>query len=123
MAALRYVLLLQRDVPKAATFYSRGLGLKVKVLTERWAELEAGSTTLALKAVDGCVRRLSPFSCLLLCAAVAPVHAGSSMASCHNSPVPVLAQSSLLYSRRPDHKLALALPPGRPAAQWAIVPS
>lgn len=55
MAALRYVLLLQRDVPKAATFYNRGLGLKVKVLTERWAELEAGPTTLALKAVDGCV--------------------------------------------------------------------
>ncbi|KAK9807234.1 hypothetical protein WJX73_000177 [Symbiochloris irregularis] len=64
MAALRHVLLLQRDVPKAATFYSRGLGLKVKVLTERWAELEAGSTTLALKAVDGeacCSVGYSPF--------------------------------------------------------------
>ena len=53
MATLRYVLLLQKDVPKAALFYSQGLGLTVKVLTERWAELQAGSTTIALKAVEG----------------------------------------------------------------------
>ncbi len=53
---LRQVLLLQRDVPKATRFYQEGLGLKVKVLTERWAELDAGSTTLALKAVEGYVR-------------------------------------------------------------------
>lgn len=51
---LRQVLLLQRDVPKATKFYQEGLGLRVKVLTERWAELDAGSTTLALKAVEGC---------------------------------------------------------------------
>lgn len=53
---LRQVLLLQRDVPKSTKFYKEGLGLKVKVLTERWAELDAGSTTLALKAVEGCGR-------------------------------------------------------------------
>ena len=51
---LRQVLLLQRDVPKATKFYKEGLGLRVKVLTERWAELDAGSITLALKAVEGC---------------------------------------------------------------------
>lgn len=51
---LRQVLLLQRDVPKATKFYQAGLGLRVKVLTERWAELDAGSITLALKAVEGC---------------------------------------------------------------------
>lgn len=50
---LRHILLLQRDVPKAAKFYSEGLGLKVKVLTERWAELYCGSSILALKAVEG----------------------------------------------------------------------
>lgn len=55
---LRQVLLLQRDVPKATKFYQEGLGLRVKVLTERWAELDAGSTTLALKAVEGCVTLL-----------------------------------------------------------------
>ena len=54
MATLRHVLLLQRDVPRAARFYSEGLGLPIAVLTERWAELRAGSTSLALKAVDGC---------------------------------------------------------------------
>ena len=51
---LRQVLLLQRDVPKAAKFYQTTLGLRVKVLTDRWAELDAGPTILALKAVDGC---------------------------------------------------------------------
>lgn len=53
MASLKYVLLLQRDVPRAAVFYSQGLGLRLKVLTERWAELDAGATTIALKAVEG----------------------------------------------------------------------
>jgi catechol 2,3-dioxygenase-like lactoylglutathione lyase family enzyme len=57
---LRQVLLLQRDVPKATRFYQEGLGLRVKVLTERWAELEAGSTTLALTAVEGCVQFSRP---------------------------------------------------------------
>ena len=52
-AALRSVLLLQRDVPKAAKFYQQSLGLPVKVLTERCAELDAGSLTLTLKQVEG----------------------------------------------------------------------
>jgi catechol 2,3-dioxygenase-like lactoylglutathione lyase family enzyme len=51
--SLRYVLLLQRDLHKAVRFYGDGLGLPVKVVTERWAELAAGSSTLALKATDG----------------------------------------------------------------------
>lgn len=53
-AVLRHVLLLQKDVQKAAHFYQHGLGLHVNVLTERWAELQAGSSKIALKAVDGC---------------------------------------------------------------------
>ncbi|GMH43817.1 hypothetical protein BSKO_11751 [Bryopsis sp. KO-2023] len=53
MTSLRHVLLLQRNVATAARFYSEGLGLKLEVLTERWAELKAGQTTLALKAVEG----------------------------------------------------------------------
>jgi catechol 2,3-dioxygenase-like lactoylglutathione lyase family enzyme len=52
--ALRYVLLLQRDLPKAVRFYNEGLGLTVKTATERWAELEGGACRIALKAVDGC---------------------------------------------------------------------
>lgn len=55
MATLRSVMLLQRDVGRAARFYSEGLGLRVAVLTERWAELHGGGNmTLTLKAVDGC---------------------------------------------------------------------
>lgn len=53
MAVLRHVLLLQRDVPAAARFYSEGLGLAVNVCTERWAELQSGPTRLGLKGVDG----------------------------------------------------------------------
>lgn len=51
--SLRYIMLLQRDVPKAARFYSEGLGLQLKVLTDRWAELDGGGATIALKAADG----------------------------------------------------------------------
>ena len=50
---LRHILLLQKDVLKAAEFYQQGLGLPVTVLTEKWAELRAGSSTIALKAVEG----------------------------------------------------------------------
>jgi catechol 2,3-dioxygenase-like lactoylglutathione lyase family enzyme len=57
MASLRSVILLQRDVAKAAKFYSEGLGLRISVLTERWAELKGDgpndTTALSLKAVDG----------------------------------------------------------------------
>jgi catechol 2,3-dioxygenase-like lactoylglutathione lyase family enzyme len=53
MATLRYVMLLQKDVSRAARFYNEGLGLPVKVISERWAELDAGGTTIAVKAVDG----------------------------------------------------------------------
>ena len=60
--SLRYVMLLQRDVPKAARFYSEGLGLHLRVLTDRWAELDGGGTTIALKAADGCALGLCPFS-------------------------------------------------------------
>lgn len=51
--SLRYVLLLQRDVAGAAKYYSQGLGLTVNVLTENWAELKSGDTTIALKGVSG----------------------------------------------------------------------
>merc|ERR1711976_21504 len=66
MASLRAVMLLQRDLGKAAQFYSEGLGMRLTVLTERWAELRGGATdtTLALKASDGeafCTTGYSPF--------------------------------------------------------------
>ena len=53
--SLRYVLLLQRDLQKAVRFYGEGVGLPVRVVTERWAELSAGPSTLALKAAEGSV--------------------------------------------------------------------
>ena len=53
--ALRYILLLQRDVPKAAKFFTEGLGLSANVVTEKWAELQSGDSIVALKAADGYV--------------------------------------------------------------------
>ncbi|KAH0468267.1 hypothetical protein IEQ34_003300 [Dendrobium chrysotoxum] len=47
-AAFRWVLQLHRDVPKAARFYSEGLGFSVDVCTLRWAELQSGPLKLAL---------------------------------------------------------------------------
>ena len=61
--SLRYILLLHRDVPKAASFFTEALGLKVSVMTEKWAELRSGDTTIALKAADSeayCSKGYSP---------------------------------------------------------------
>lgn len=58
---LRHVLLLQRDVPKAAQYYAEGLGLPLRVATDTWAELDAGGSTLALKHAPGCAPRRPEF--------------------------------------------------------------
>ena len=50
---LRHVLLLQKDLHKAARFYNEGLELPVLVLSDRWAELGSGPSKIALKAVEG----------------------------------------------------------------------
>ena len=51
-ARLAHVLLLQRDVAAAARFYEEGLGLRCRVRTPRWAEMDAGGGgVLALKEV------------------------------------------------------------------------
>ena len=50
---LRQILLLQRDVRSATRFYSEGLGLRVKVASDTWAELETGGTKITLKAAEG----------------------------------------------------------------------
>ncbi|KAL2892072.1 Protein pelota-like protein, partial [Bienertia sinuspersici] len=47
-AILRWVMQLHKDVPKAANFYSQGLGFTVNVCTPRWAELHLDSFKLAL---------------------------------------------------------------------------
>ncbi|CAM6110495.1 unnamed protein product [Calypogeia fissa] len=48
MALMKYVVLLNKDVPKAARFYAHGLGLAVTVCSERWAELRSGPFKIAL---------------------------------------------------------------------------
>lgn len=53
MACLRYVLMFERDLPKAIQFFKNGLGASVNVATEKWAELKAGNTILALKETEG----------------------------------------------------------------------
>jgi hypothetical protein len=52
MASLRYMLLLSKDVPSAAKFLSEGLGMSATVITEKWAELQSGGSTVAVKAVE-----------------------------------------------------------------------
>ncbi|KAI8100677.1 hypothetical protein M9434_005068 [Picochlorum sp. BPE23] len=49
MAQLRYVLMMERDLPKAIEFLQKGIGARVRVATTTWAELDAGGTTIALK--------------------------------------------------------------------------
>ncbi|CAK9165825.1 unnamed protein product [Ilex paraguariensis] len=47
-ASLRWILQLHKHVPKAARFYSEGLGFTINVCTLRWAELHSGPLKLAL---------------------------------------------------------------------------
>ncbi|RYR19529.1 hypothetical protein HN51_036575 [Arachis hypogaea] len=47
-ASFRWILQLHKDVPKAARFYSEGLGFSTNVCTLRWAELQSGPLHLAL---------------------------------------------------------------------------
>jgi hypothetical protein len=50
---LRNIMLLQRNVPLAAKYYSEGVGLQLRLLTETWAELDAGTAVIALKKAEG----------------------------------------------------------------------
>ena len=50
---LRHVLLLHKDIQKAARFYNEGLSLPILALTDRWAEFGAGSSKIAMKSVEG----------------------------------------------------------------------
>jgi hypothetical protein len=54
MAAIRFrsLLLLSKDVPSAAKFMSEGLGMSTVVITEKWAELELGNSTIAIKSIE-----------------------------------------------------------------------
>ncbi|XP_057421842.1 uncharacterized protein LOC130715742 [Lotus japonicus] len=47
-ASFRWLLQLHKDVPRAAHFYSEGLGFTINVCTLRWAELQSGPLNLAL---------------------------------------------------------------------------
>eukprot|EP00249_Psilotum_nudum_P003734 c17224_g1_i1 orf=417-764(-) len=65
MALLKYVVLLHRDVPRAARFYSQGLGLTVNVCTLRWAELQSGPFKVALMQAPSEFERTKSYSSYL----------------------------------------------------------
>ncbi|MBN8559413.1 MAG: VOC family protein [Leptolyngbya sp. UWPOB_LEPTO1] len=46
----RQIILMVENVSASVEFYREGLGLKVNVVTETWAELEADGTEIALHA-------------------------------------------------------------------------
>ena len=46
----KHVMLMVKDIPATLRFYSEGLGLKVKMSSPGWAELDADGTTIALHA-------------------------------------------------------------------------
>lgn len=51
--SLRYILLLQRDVPKAVKIFTEGIGIPARIVTEKWAEILSGDTTIAIKEAEG----------------------------------------------------------------------
>ena len=50
VAKFKHVMLMVKDIPAAVKFYSEGLGLKVKMSSPGWAELDADGTTIAMHA-------------------------------------------------------------------------
>ncbi|KAL0925209.1 hypothetical protein M5K25_003526 [Dendrobium thyrsiflorum] len=64
-AAFRWVLQLHRNVPKAARFYSEGLGFSVDVCTLRWAELQSGPLKLALMHSESNIAMQNGYSSML----------------------------------------------------------
>ena len=51
-AKFKHIMLMVKDIPTAVKFYSEGLGLKVKMSSPGWAELDADGTTLAFHAAS-----------------------------------------------------------------------
>ncbi len=49
-AKFKHVMLMVKDIPATVKFYSEGLGLKVKMSSPGWAELDANGTVIALHA-------------------------------------------------------------------------
>ncbi|MGK7875807.1 MAG: VOC family protein [Xenococcaceae cyanobacterium] len=47
-AEFKHIMLMVKDIPATVKFYSEGLGLKVKMSSLGWAELDANGTTIAL---------------------------------------------------------------------------
>lgn len=52
LSTLSYVIVYVQDAVKAIPFYKDKLGLKVKTQEDGWVELETGSVTLALHALE-----------------------------------------------------------------------
>ena len=48
----KHIMLMVKDIPTAVKFYSEGLGLKVKMSSPGWAELDADGTTIAMHAAS-----------------------------------------------------------------------
>ncbi|NHC36737.1 VOC family protein [Scytonema millei] len=51
-AQFKHVMLMVTDVLATVKFYQEGLGLKVKMASPGWAELDADGTTIALHAAE-----------------------------------------------------------------------
>jgi len=51
-AQFKHIMLMVKDIPSTVKFYSEGLGLKIKMSSPGWAELDADGTTIALHAAQ-----------------------------------------------------------------------
>lgn len=49
---LRQIVLLQENFNASLKFFKDGLGIKLNVCTERWAEFKIGDLNLSLKKVE-----------------------------------------------------------------------
>jgi predicted enzyme related to lactoylglutathione lyase len=52
LSTLGYVIVYVKDMDKAVSFYTKTLGIKLRMNEGGWAELETGNTTLALHQAE-----------------------------------------------------------------------
>jgi hypothetical protein len=62
MSCLQSIMLLQRNVPQAAKYYSL-LGFRAQLVTEGWAELDAGTVKIVLKKAE-CATHMCVSMCM-----------------------------------------------------------
>jgi predicted enzyme related to lactoylglutathione lyase len=112
--ALKNVMLLIKDVPKAVNFYKEALGCKVNYMSEHWAEVESNNIKIALNKVEGeapATTGYSPFLCFNVEQMDRVVYKCIEMGASLDGPIKYPSHGKIASLRAPDgHMIGLFEP-------------